>query len=101
MRRTPRAGNEVTRAWRVPWWRRCRCCGDDFKREHAWAGFWSSFYAIPRIWYKGFVCLKCSPSGPGRAMEFFGVQTPAVPDIPCPPPPPKAQSGSEPALEKG
>lgn len=39
MRRTPPADNEAKRSRRVPWWRRCRCCGDDFLLEHAWTGF--------------------------------------------------------------
>ncbi len=87
MRRTPPTGREVTRAWRVPWWRRCRCCDEDFKFEHAWAGWWRAFEDIPKgimatgpdpPAHKGFVCLRCSPT-PEKAMAFFGLIKPARP----------------------
>lgn len=95
IRRRPSVGNEVTRAWRVPWWRRCQCCGDEFRFEHAWTGCWTVGLAMPSTrttWHRGFVCLRCAPL-PEKAMRFFGVIRPSLPSGPPPPPPPISAIG--------
>ena len=80
MRRQLPSGNEVTRAWRVPWWRPCRCCCDEFKFEHSWTGFFCLGFNPIRNhrWRKGFVCLVCSPT-PEGSRHFFGLLRPSRP----------------------
>ena len=85
-RRKSRKANEAKTAWRVPWWRRCKVCGDDFRFEHAWEGKWT-VGMIPVVWHAAFACARCCPTAE-EASVHFGVLPPNLPKLPAPPPPP-------------
>jgi hypothetical protein len=80
--------NVATAAWRVPWWRKCKGCGLEFRWERAWAGWWRLGFPgdHPRscFWHRAFVCRQCEPTAEGATKHFGLFVTQRPPATPAP-----------------
>ena len=94
MRRSKPRDDEPSKAWRVPWWRTCKACGEEFRFEHAWAGRWHLGFEAPRVpfyhWDYGHVCRECAPTKEDARKHFGVIRPKGPPALTSPPPPPPA-----------
>ncbi len=78
--------DEPWRVWPLLWWRRCQSCGQLFRWEWLWAGWWA-VDRRPTVWLRKYVCTECAPHRED-ARPFFGLWRPRPKPRPKPPAPP-------------